>query len=377
MSATKVLHVVDNYRNLDAQYFAHIAERASPEFPPSFAALGEDGPFSFSRWAQRRPVYPLGGSQSTKFLSALLPLARAIRRSGADIVHAHFFFPTLIGLMASRLAGAPFVFTRHHSDHNSRLGKPFHVAIDRWCGRLSDRAIAVSNATRDCMIADGVPSSKIQVIYNGTDGLPRPEPESVATVRKELSLPESARILIMVARLHEEKGHATLFDALKALECSVPDVWVLLAGDGPARKDIEDQVARQDLRVRILGRRGDVARLMAASDVLVLPSRAESFGYVLVEAMLLGLPIVASRCGGVIEIVQDGVSGLTFEIDDSRGLARCLERVLTDETLRGRLASEGRHRAKEFSFERMIRGYEDLYRDVVTRPAGRQVQSGA
>lgn len=365
MSPRAVLHVLDNYRNLEAQYFAHIAARAAAEFPPSFVALGAARPFSFNGWSQRRPVYPLGGTANMRFLTALPPLVRTIRRSGTAIVHAHFFFPTLIGLIASRLAGVPFTFTRHHSDHNSRLGKPVHVAIDRWCGRLSNRAIAVSNATRECMIADGIPPQKIRVIHNGTDGLEAPDPATVATVRAELSLPANSRIILMVARLHEEKGHATLFSALEELERAVPNAWVVLAGEGSERAAIDQAVASRALRVRVLGRRGDIARLMVAADVLALPSRSESFGYVLVEAMGLGLPIVASRCGGVTEIVEEGRSGLLFDIDDSHGLAACLENVLTNSALRSDLVAGGRRRSREFSFERMIRAYEALYGEVV------------
>ena len=365
MPGVKVLHVLDSYRNLEAQYFAHIAARASGDYPTNFAALGESDRFSFTGWTHERPVQPLGGSSRTKLLSTPFPLVRTIRRLGIGMVHAHFFFPTLVGLMASRLAGVPFVFTRHHSDHNSRLGKPFHVAIDRWCGRLSDRAIAVSAATRDCMIADGVPPRKIRVVYNGTDGLRAPTPDSVASVKGELSLPADARLVLMVARLHEEKGHATLFKALEELESAAPNVWAVLAGDGPARAEIEKEIETRLLRVRVLGRRNDIARLMVAADVLVLPSRAESFGYVLIEAMGLGLPIVASRCGGVVEIIEDGRSGLLFDIDDAHGLARCLKRLFSDNLLRAAMAEEGKRRAHDFTFERMIRGYEAIYGEVI------------
>jgi glycosyltransferase involved in cell wall biosynthesis len=268
-----------------------------------------------------------------------------------------------VGLLAARLARVPFVFTRHHSDHNLRLGKRWHVRVDGWCARHADRVIAVSESTRQVMLeAEGVPASRIDVVYNGMEPLATPSPERVAAVRRELSL-DDERVCLMVARLHEEKGHRFLFEAIPSIREAAGPTTFLLAGNGPHQAELEADVSRRRLQgcVRFLGRRSDVAELYSLADVVVLPSLAESFGFALVEAMSLGRAVVAARTGGMCEIVQDGENGLLVPQANADALAHAASRVLSDAALAHRLGQAGQARAQQFSFEAMIRGYEAVY----------------
>jgi glycosyltransferase involved in cell wall biosynthesis len=279
------------------------------------------------------------------------------------VLHAHCFDPTFVGLLAARLAGSAFVFTRHHSDHNVRLGKHWHTRIDGWCGRRADKVIAVSEATRRIMTdVERVPASKISTVYNGAELLQPPPPGSVETLRRRLGLGDEA-VCLMMARLHEEKGHRVLFDALPGVLPHAGPLAVLLAGDGPHREQLESEVRCRGLNtvVRFLGRRHDIPELISLSSVVVLPSLAESFGFAALEAMSLGRPVVASTTGGLPEVVVDGETGLLVPTGDVGALASALSRIIKAPEWGRSLGEEGRRRAAHFSVERMMQGYEAVY----------------
>jgi glycosyltransferase involved in cell wall biosynthesis len=362
-----VLHVLDYWRNLDTPYFRSILSRHSPTYDVAFCLLSErpHGAWEGRQFGDR--VVTLGSRSPWHHPWAAMRLAVWLRRHRTGLVHAHFFYPTLAAVAAAKLAGVPIVYTRHHSDHNIRLKKPLHVKIDGWCGRLADRVLAVSVATKRLMVdVEGVPESKISVVLNGMDPPPPPTADEVERVRAELA-PEGARICLMIGRLHEEKGHHVLFQAIPYVLDRIGKVLFVLAGDGPHRGRLEAQAEVLGISecIRFLGQRRDVPILIAGADIVILPSLAESFGYALVEAMSLGRPVVASDSGGIPEVVAHDETGLIVPKGDAEALGRALVRVLADRTLAERLGNAGRRRAGLFSFDRMIKGYEDVYRQVL------------
>lgn len=368
-----VCHLIDT--TLDTPYFRSIARCHDRErYPVSIGSIHPNGPLQKRMLAMGTPTFSLQTPGRPRYPVAILRLARLLREKQA-ILHAHCFDPTLIGLLAARLARVPFVFTRHHSDHNLRLNKRWHVRVDGWCARNADRVIAVSEATRQVMQeAEGVPASRIDVVYNGMEPLAPPAQERIEAVRSELRL-SGERVCLMVARLHEEKGHRFLFEAIPTIREAVGETTFLLAGAGPHRAELEAEVSRLNLQpsVRFLGRRNDVAELYSLADVVVLPSLAESFGFALVEAMSLGKTVVAAATGGMREIVQDGETGFLVPQADAAALATATARVLGDPALARKLGSAGRERSQQFNFDAMIRGYETVYdRLPVTRAAAGQ-----
>jgi glycosyltransferase involved in cell wall biosynthesis len=143
----------------------------------------------------------------------------------------------------------------------------------------------------------------------------------------------------------------------------MPELVVLCAGDGPHRGAFEREAAERGLTnaVRFLGHRADVPALLALSRLVVLPSLAESFGFAALEAMSLGRPVVASRAGGLPEVVRDGDTGLLVDVGDAAGLARAMVALLRDPERAAALGAAGRERARGFSCDRMLRGYEAVY----------------
>jgi glycosyltransferase involved in cell wall biosynthesis len=363
-----ICHLID--ANLDTSYFRSIARCHNRErFPVMIGSIAPEGSLQEAMQTLGTPTFTLGGTARWQYPLTILRLARLLKREKVSVLHAHCFDPTLIGLIAARLARISFVFTRHHSDHNIRLGARWHTRIDGWSARNANHVIAVSEATRNIMTeVERVPDSQITVIYNGMEPLREPVPEGVMRVRREFGLAEQ-RVCLMLARLHEEKGHRFLFDAIPEILSRAGSVLFLLAGDGPGRGALEVDIQKRGLTdvVRLLGRREDVPELISVSSVVVLPSLAESFGFTLLEAMSFGKPIVASTTGGIPEVVLDGETGWLVPPADGPALANAICRLLEDPGRAQAFGEAGRRRAALFTFERMMDGYENIYERVTER----------
>ncbi len=281
-------------------------------------------------------------------------VARSLRGLRPDLVHTHLVHADVYaGLAAARL-GLPLVSTKHNDDP-FRLGPYRHV--ERALTRRTAAVVAITHAlARFCVERVGLPEEKVSVVHYGLDGPP------AAWASDEAAAPEGARVLLAVSRLVEQKGVDVAIRALAELGDERAILVVL--GEGPDRPELE-ALARSlgvEERVRLPGRSGDVAAWLARAECLVHPARWEGFGLVLLEAMLAGLPVVASRVSSIPEIVADGATGLLVGADDAPGLARALDSLLADPQRARRLGEAGRERARaEFSEERMARRTIALY----------------
>jgi glycosyltransferase involved in cell wall biosynthesis len=306
----------------------------------------------------------------------LLRLQRYLRRQRVDILHTHLFEPSVVGLTAAAWAGTPFrVMTRHYSDYHTRIGKRWHLRLDRLCTRLADAVVAVSQHTADHMISEEhAPPGKIHVVLNGIDfdRVRVSGPAASERIRRDVDAAQ-AHLLVVLARLHPEKGYGTLFRTLPGLRRRLARPTVLIvAGTGPFEAQYRAEVAALgcDDMVRFVGFRQDAADLIAAADLVVLPSLAEAFGLVLAESLALGTPVVATRVGGIPEIVDDGVDGVLVPPEDAPALEDALVALLGDPQRRRRLSGAGVARMRErFGFLEMVRAYERIYDGLV---AGRR-----
>jgi glycosyltransferase involved in cell wall biosynthesis len=300
----------------------------------------------------------------------LLKLTSFLRQHRIHILHTHLFDPSVVGLMGGLFARTPVrVLTRHYSDYHTRIDRPVHVWLDRLCTRLSHRVIAVSQHTADHLVGvEGAPPHKVRTIHNGID-LDRVRISSLGAperLRTELRTTDR-KVILMAARMHPEKGYEILLRALPNVIARVHNVTLLIAGKGALEPHYRALSASLGLEehVRFLGFRHDLPDLMAASDVVVLPSLAEAFGLAIAESLYLGVPVVASTAGGLPEIAQDGIDSVLVPSGDADALADALARVLGNDDLRKRLAGAGRERvASRFTFERMVREYERLYDEL-------------
>lgn len=251
---------------------------------------------------------------------------------------------------------------------------PLRRRLKAWALRRSWRVAANSRAGADsARQAMGLAAERLRVIYNGVS--PRSEPSARDdALRAELGLRPDTPTLLFVGRLVEHKDVATLLRA--AARVAAP-LRLLLAGDGPLRAGLLEQAGRLGLleRVAFLGQRDDVPALMRVCDAVVLPSVSEGLSNVVIEAMMHGRPVIASRVGGNLELVEHDRTGLLFDAGDDAQLAGCIDRLMRDAPWRERLGRAAADDAmRRFSVRAMVDAYASLYLEASARgrgPAGR------
>jgi glycosyltransferase involved in cell wall biosynthesis len=274
--------------------------------------------------------------------------ARLPRTLRADVVHTHLVHADLFGGLAATLRGARLVSTKHNDDP-FRLGAFRYV--ERGLARLADRIVTITDSLRRFTVEQvGVPPGKVETIHYGLDDLPEPWGENPPD-----SVPADARILLSTSRLVEQKG---IDVAVRSLPSLPDDTVLVVLGEGPARPPLE-RLARElgvERRVFLPGRVPDVAAWLTRASAYVHPARWEGFGLGVLEAMLAGLPVVASRVSSLPELV--GEAGLLVAPDDPRALASALGQALE----RPALGAAARERARtEFSVARMADRTAALY----------------
>ena len=284
-------------------------------------------------------------------LSALPRLWRYLRDAQADLVHTQLEFANILGNLAAKGARLPSVCTVHTipSQEDMKTKTRLHQDVEFFCLRnFCDMVISVSEeADRFHKQVGRLSPRKTTTIYNGID-LARFTAESQRAdpqaVRREFGIPAAASLFITVAVLRELKSIQFIIQAMPAILTQQPEARYLIVGDGYYRAQLVEEVRRQGVENRVIfaGARKDIPALMSAADVFVLPTLTEALPTVLAEAMAARLPIVASRVGGVPEMVTDGVNGRLLEPGDPRQLAEtCLE-LLTRPEFRAEMGGRGR-----------------------------------
>jgi len=263
--------------------------------------------------------------------------ARALSRAvgKADVLHTHLVHADVLGAL---VRGRRVLVSTKHNDDPFRAG-PFRW-VERALTRRAARAICITEALRRFNVERvGLPARKLAVVPYGLDEPP------TAWGPNELELPEG-KLVVAVSRLVPQKGLDVAVDAMAGI-----DATLVVLGEGPERARLETLARTLGVRVLLPGRVGDVAAVLRRADVLVHPARWEGFGLAILEAMLCGLPVVATRVSSIPEIVADGETGVLVPPDDPSALAGALVRVLGEP---GELGAHGLARARaEFSVARM------------------------
>lgn len=277
---------------------------------------------------------------------ALLPfevarLAAWLLANRVQIVNTHSSNDGWLAGLAARLAGARLIRSRHiEVDYPSRLWSGFAFRT------LPHHVITTSQRIADRLVAElGVPRERVSCVATGVD-LERFDPATKATLRRELGLADDVALVGMISVLRSWKGHATLLEAAKLLLADGKrKVHIAIAGEGTMRVVLPDQIQQAGLadHVTLLGHRTDVPNILASLDVLVLPSYAhEGIPQIILQAQAMARPLVATRIGGIPEVVEDGVTGLLVEPRDAGALAAKIRAIMDDPALAQRLGSAGR-----------------------------------
>jgi glycosyltransferase involved in cell wall biosynthesis len=297
-------------------------------------------------------------------LSAAWRLSRVLRQLTPDIVHAHDpHGVAMAGLalsMSTRLEKPPLVAARRVD---------FHLrgsSLSRWKYRQVDCFICASEAIRQMLIGDGVPAARTVTVHEGID-LERVDAATAATLHEELWLPHHAPIVGNVAALVPHKGQRHLIEAARLVLAQVPDARFVIAGEGEVRPALERQIKEHHLEKHVLlaGFRPDVLSLHKAFDIFVMSSITEGLGTSLLDAMAAGKPVVATRAGGIPEVVVDRETGFLVPPRDHGAMATAIVKLLKDDGLRRRMGDAGRRRAcTMFSAERMVKDTLHVYERV-------------
>jgi L-malate glycosyltransferase len=324
--------------------------------------------------------YPIDSLYNHRTLRHQVRFALDIRRRRIQIVHAYNFYPNVFAVPVARVAGTPVVLASIR-DTGVYL-TPRQKRVQRLACRMADRIVVNAEAVRRWLLEEGYPGEKIVVIRNGVDTSRFGGTRDGERLRRVLGLPPRVPLVAVLSRLHHMKGLDYFLEAAATVAGRHPNVRFLIVGDRFAMKDgvvVSDGAYRSDLegrarrlgigeRVVFTGFRIDVPDLLAETAISVLPSLSEGLPNTVLESMAAGVPVVATRVGGIPEVIEDGTSGLLVPPRDTATLVRAIDTLLEDPDLARRIGEAGRRRvAERFSLEVMARDTERLYTDLLQK----------
>jgi len=292
--------------------------------------------------------------------AAFLRYIRLLRREKFDLVHAHGQDAGILAAAVRPFVRIPFVLTRHVLDEPDTGWREGLRA--RWAlagARRADAVIAVSSASADHLSRSAaIPRRTIDIVPNGIDiarfdraDLSRKRSE----IRRRIGITPGERMVLVIAALRRGKGHEVLIEAWPDLDRQLRGVRVVFVGGGERQTELEARCRGLGAAVTFLGWRDDIAELLTASDILVLPSFSEAYPTVLMEAAAAGRPVVATRVGGVAEIVKHGRTGLLVAPGDAPGLAEAVSAILSSSRRARSFGRAARERARaDFSLGRQV-----------------------
>ncbi len=315
------------------------------------------------------------GIERLRERGALARVMTAVLDSSPDVIHTQLEFADILGSIAGSRLDIPTIATIHTLDRPkpwSREAARFRVMA--WTlRRRSQRVIAVSeSARRHVLRKAGLPKRCTITIHNGINLTPFLGTDHTTRnrVREELDFAPDVPVVATVAVLREPKGIDDMLEALPALLINHPLLRYLIVGDGPHRTALEAKAAELGVHdsVHFAGRRADVADMLAAADIFVLPSLTEALPTVIIEAMAVGLPVVATTVGGIPELVEHGTTGVLVPPASPLRLSEAVGRLLDSPRQRHAMGLTGRRSAIDrFSIERHASRLADEYRVLVSR----------
>ncbi len=353
-----------------------LAERLDRErFEPSVICLKPEG--DLNRAARERGIetHALGMQTPLSAIRGAVCLADLLRRIQPDVLVTYLFYSNLLGRVVGRMRRVPVIVSGQEGMDEWRKG--YHNALDSWTARWVRTVVTNSQAVKERYIRHtGLCEDKIEVIYNGLDiqrfdliaGSAEGEPTDVS-LREEFGIAEEVPVLGHVANFTQEKDHPNLLRALRILKDRGVLFCALLSGSGThleATRALRDDLGLAEY-VHFLGYRHNIERLVGQFDLVTLSSYEEGMPVSLLEAMAARRAIVATRAGGIPEVVIDGETGLLAPIRDPESLATAYEKVLTDPDLRQRLGDCGRARLVErFSLATQVHAHQTLYATLLS-----------
>jgi len=375
----RVAYLIDKLHRAGAQ--VHLGQLAPAldrrAFEPEVVCLLAGGAVAEELRGQGVPVevMGLGRLYAPRAVLGALRLSRRLRQRQADVLHTYLVSANVFGTLAGRLAGVGAVVTTRRDTGFSR-NRRLRLVEEWLVNPLADRVVANSPAVAEAALRErGLRDGQVVTIPNGVD-LERFDParvrrdEARAWALREWGLAGDEKAIGAIGSLTPVKGHADLLQAAVRVAARHARTRLLIVGDGPLRVPLEEQARRLGLRERVVftGVREDVARVLGLLDVVVLPSHTEGLSNVLLEAMAMARPVVATDVGGNPDVLRDGACGRLVPARDPDALAAAVIELVEDEAAARRMGVQARAVVeRRFSRQRMVEGYEALYRGLPRR----------
>ena len=301
-----------------------------------------------------------------------LHLHRIIATETPAIVHVHSRRGADIwGALAARIRRVPAVVTR-------RVDNPEPALIARAKYRLYGRIVTISEGIRRVLLSEGIPAHKIDCVPSAVDFRRYARPCDPQWFRREFGLPPGQQTIAVIAQFIPRKGHRVLVEAARQILAHRPETRVLLFGRGPLEVEIKRLCTHTGIAEKVIfgGFRDDLERILPCLDLVVHPAEMEGLGVSLLQAAAAGVPIVATRVGGIPEIVSDGVNGYLVAAGDAGAITERATRILSDPELAQRLGSTGPTMVNSrFSIGAMVAGNDAVYRTTLLQEHRRPAAS--
>jgi glycosyltransferase involved in cell wall biosynthesis len=308
-----------------------------------------------------------------KDFRALLSLVRLIFKEKPDIVHTHSSKAGILGRLAAKIAGVPYIVHTPHGHvfygHFGILASKIFLWVERIFSKFTDRMVALTDGERNDYIKLSVcPPQRVFKIHSGVDLEQFMQPNGNRVEKKRsLGLDQNGTVIGFVGWLLPIKGPAYLLKAMAHIWPEHPAASLVMVGKGELDVDLRAQALKMNAngKVKFLGWREDVHEIIPIFDLLVLPSLNEGMGRVLVEAMAAGKPVVASEVGGIPDLVKHGETGYLVRPADERALANGIKKLLNDPERARQMGQRGKEYCRQFSLEAMIAKLDDLYSGLI------------
>lgn len=346
------------------QQAAYLHEGLVARGIPSWVVCRPGAPFETYLKSHGLPYLSIPMRNEGDFIAGW-KIAQAAKAHGVSILHLHSAHALAIGLWASlfnkslRLIGVRRVDFPIRKNRLSRF---------KYMTPRMTRHVAISNKIREVMVSDGIAPERITTIHSGVDIHRFDNIQPPEGFLRECGIPEDHLVVGTVAALAGHKDYPTLLKSAAQVVKKYDKVTFCALGDGPDEESVHRQATELGLgdRFRFMGYRKDVGEFLKSFNVFILASHMEGLGTSILDAQAVGLPVVASRAGGIPEIVEDGVSGLLAEAKNPDDFAAKLSRLIDDSELRETLGKGGLESVKNFSIERTVEKNLALYHDILS-----------
>jgi glycosyltransferase involved in cell wall biosynthesis len=350
------------------------AAQSAPDIAVTVCYLRDtrDGVFSIDRRAASLGVDYVEVRERHSFDPSIWrQLTTLVRSRGIDVVHAHDYKVNLLAWLLARATGIVPMSTAHGYTGNSRRELWLYYPADKKVLARFPVVVAVSSGVRDALVAGGCRPDRVRVLLNGIDpAVFRRDPARRASARAKYGVREHDVVIGAVGRLEVQKRFDLLIRAVAALRERHSPIRLILAGDGSLRQELESLVRQEGLDgvCRLVGHVDDLVEFHHALDLLVQSSEYEGTPNVVLEAMAMETPVIATDVGGTAELTRSSVEGIIVPAGDVPALVEAIDGVMSDPDAARKRAGAARRRVElELSFESRLRRLEDIYRELAAR----------